>query len=165
MHFEIITLLKLQKQCHFFKGITELIVTKHIWKIQEYGYLIMIRARGQWSWRMVGSDLNLIKWYLKVWLLLQTWPFLGKKKSHDLWHVGHFFLYKNKEHLTSSVDRIHSLFLILCYNFTDRDIYHFTIQGASLSRITLIYHAWTWVWANSKRWWRTGKPRVLQFTG
>ena len=21
---------------------------------------------------------------------------------------------------------------------------------------------WTWVWANSKRWWRTGKPGVLQ---
>ena len=24
---------------------------------------------------------------------------------------------------------------------------------------------WTWVWANSGRWWRTGKPGVLQFTG
>ena len=24
---------------------------------------------------------------------------------------------------------------------------------------------WTWVWANSKRWWRTGKPGVLQFMG
>ena len=23
----------------------------------------------------------------------------------------------------------------------------------------------TWVWANSGRWWRTGKPGVLQFTG
>ena len=22
---------------------------------------------------------------------------------------------------------------------------------------------WTWVWANSGRWWRTGKPGVLQF--
>ena len=22
---------------------------------------------------------------------------------------------------------------------------------------------WTWVWANSRRWWRTGKPGVLQF--
>ena len=21
---------------------------------------------------------------------------------------------------------------------------------------------WTWVWANSRRWWRTGKPQVLQ---
>ena len=21
---------------------------------------------------------------------------------------------------------------------------------------------WTWVWANSRRWWRTGKPSVLQ---
>ena len=21
---------------------------------------------------------------------------------------------------------------------------------------------WTWVWANSRRWWRTGKPHVLQ---
>ena len=24
---------------------------------------------------------------------------------------------------------------------------------------------WTWVWANSKRWWRTWKPGVLQSTG
>ena len=24
---------------------------------------------------------------------------------------------------------------------------------------------WTWVWANSGRWWRTGKPGVLQFIG
>ena len=24
---------------------------------------------------------------------------------------------------------------------------------------------WTWVWANSGRWWRTGKPRVLQPIG
>ena len=24
---------------------------------------------------------------------------------------------------------------------------------------------WTWVWTNSRRWWRTGKPGVLQSTG
>ena len=24
---------------------------------------------------------------------------------------------------------------------------------------------WTWVWANYGRWWRTGKPGVLQFMG
>ena len=24
---------------------------------------------------------------------------------------------------------------------------------------------WTWVWANSGRWWRTGKPGVFQFIG
>ena len=24
---------------------------------------------------------------------------------------------------------------------------------------------WTWVWANSGRWWRTGKPGMLQFNG
>ena len=24
---------------------------------------------------------------------------------------------------------------------------------------------WTWVWTNSGRWWRTGKPGVLQFMG
>ena len=24
---------------------------------------------------------------------------------------------------------------------------------------------WTWVWANSRRWWWTGKPGVLQFIG
>ena len=24
---------------------------------------------------------------------------------------------------------------------------------------------WTWVWANSVRWWRTGKPGILQSTG
>ena len=24
---------------------------------------------------------------------------------------------------------------------------------------------WTWVWANSRRWWRTGKPSVLQPMG
>ena len=24
---------------------------------------------------------------------------------------------------------------------------------------------WTWVWANSRRWWRTGKPGGLQSTG
>ena len=24
---------------------------------------------------------------------------------------------------------------------------------------------WTWVWANSRKWWRTGKPAVLQSMG
>ena len=24
---------------------------------------------------------------------------------------------------------------------------------------------WTWVWTNSRRWWRTGKPGMLQFMG
>ena len=24
---------------------------------------------------------------------------------------------------------------------------------------------WTWVWANSRRWWRTGKPGMLQSMG
>ena len=24
---------------------------------------------------------------------------------------------------------------------------------------------WTWVWVNSRSWWRTGRPGVLQFTG
>ena len=24
---------------------------------------------------------------------------------------------------------------------------------------------WTWVWADSRRWWRTGKPGALQFMG
>ena len=24
---------------------------------------------------------------------------------------------------------------------------------------------WTWVWANSRRWWRTGRPGVLQSMG
>ena len=24
---------------------------------------------------------------------------------------------------------------------------------------------WTWVWANSRSWWRTGRPGVLQFMG
>ena len=24
---------------------------------------------------------------------------------------------------------------------------------------------WTWVWANSRRWWRTGKPGMLQWMG
>ena len=24
---------------------------------------------------------------------------------------------------------------------------------------------WTWIWANSRRWWRTGKPGVLQSMG
>ena len=24
---------------------------------------------------------------------------------------------------------------------------------------------WTWIWANSGRWWRTGKPGMLQFMG
>ena len=26
-------------------------------------------------------------------------------------------------------------------------------------------NGWTWVWANSRRWWRTGKPSVLQSMG
>ena len=26
-------------------------------------------------------------------------------------------------------------------------------------------HQWTWVWVNSGRWWRTGKPGVLQSMG
>ena len=28
-----------------------------------------------------------------------------------------------------------------------------------------ITDSWSWVWANSGRWWRTGKPGVLQSTG
>ena len=24
---------------------------------------------------------------------------------------------------------------------------------------------WTWIWANSRRWWRTGKPSLLQSMG
>ena len=24
---------------------------------------------------------------------------------------------------------------------------------------------WTWIWASSRKWWRTGKPGVLQLTG
>ena len=24
---------------------------------------------------------------------------------------------------------------------------------------------WTWIWTNSRRWWRTGKPGILQSTG
>ena len=24
---------------------------------------------------------------------------------------------------------------------------------------------WTWVWVNSRRWWRTGRPGLLQFMG
>ena len=28
-----------------------------------------------------------------------------------------------------------------------------------------ITDSWTWVWANSRRWWRTGKPGVLQSMG
>ena len=27
------------------------------------------------------------------------------------------------------------------------------------------WNHWTWVWANSRRWWRTGKPGVMQFMG
>ena len=27
------------------------------------------------------------------------------------------------------------------------------------------YTQWIWVWANSRRWWRTGKPDMLQFMG
>ena len=27
------------------------------------------------------------------------------------------------------------------------------------------HHQWTWVWLNSRRWWRTGKPGLLQSMG
>jgi len=27
------------------------------------------------------------------------------------------------------------------------------------------WHQWTWIWANSRRSWMTGKPGVLQFLG
>ena len=29
----------------------------------------------------------------------------------------------------------------------------------------VVWHQWTWVGANSRRWWRTGKPAVLQSMG
>ena len=33
--------------------------------------------------------------------------------------------------------------------------------GRSMASLTL----WTWAWANSREWWRTGKPGILQSTG
>lgn len=53
---------------------------------------------------MVGSDLNLIKWYLQLWMLFQK-----KKKKDDTISdtcyttlLGrHFFLYNNKEYFNS----------------------------------------------------------------
>ena len=73
--------------------------------------------------------------------------FLKKKKmTQSLTHVtplfweGIFFSAITKNILIVSVDKTHSPFLILCHNFIDRDINYFTIQRASLSRMTLIYH-------------------------
>lgn len=91
---------------------------------------------------MVGSDLNLIKWYLQLWMLFQK----KKKVTQSLTHVtplfweGIFFSTITKNILIVSVDKTHSPFLILCHNFIDRNINYFTIQRASLSRMTLIYH-------------------------
>lgn len=158
MHFDTI-ILKLQNQCHFFKDHRNYCHQAYL-KIQKYAYLIMIRARGQWSWMMVGSDLNLIKWYLQKCGCYSDMAFFWKKKNHmisDTWDIFFFFsLLITKNILTGSGDRVHSSFLILCYSFIDRDIYHFTIQGPSLCRMTLIYDAWTWL-SKLKRWWRTGR--------
>ena len=42
----------------------------------------------------------------------------------------------------------------------------YSLEGL-MSKLKLQYLTtqWTWVWANSGRWWRTGKPGMLQFTG
>ena len=40
------------------------------------------------------------------------------------------------------------------------DIY-FSVMKTIIASLT----QWTQVWANSRRWWRTGKPGVLQFMG
>ena len=36
---------------------------------------------------------------------------------------------------------------------------------SSFSQFIHLSNKWTWVGANSGRWWRTGKPDVLQFVG
>ena len=36
---------------------------------------------------------------------------------------------------------------------------------ASLAQWTRYWLRWTWVWASSRRWWRAGKPGVLQSLG
>ena len=42
----------------------------------------------------------------------------------------------------------------------------YSLKGL-MSKLKLQYLAtqWTWVWANSGRWWRTGKPGMLQVMG
>ena len=35
-------------------------------------------------------------------------------------------------------------------------------RGWQKMRLSASSTPWTWVWANSRRWWRTGKPGVLQ---
>ena len=43
------------------------------------------------------------------------------------------------------------------------------VEGAFLQRgfipRNVLLTQWTWVWANSRRWWKTGKPGVVQSVG
>ena len=36
------------------------------------------------------------------------------------------------------------------------------ITGVGCHRL---FHQWTWVWVNSRSWWWTGRPGILQFMG
>ena len=38
-------------------------------------------------------------------------------------------------------------------------------QGRQIMRWMVLLTQWTWVWASSGRWWRTGMPGVLQSMG
>ena len=40
-----------------------------------------------------------------------------------------------------------------------------TRRRQRMRRLDASWTQWTWVWANSGRWWRTGKPGVLQSMG
>ena len=53
--------------------------------------------------------------------------------------------------------------VFLLGNLIDREAWWATVQRVTKSQIC--YWSWTWVWANYGRYWRTGKPGMLQFMG
>ena len=44
-------------------------------------------------------------------------------------------------------------------------VQYFCLKKPRMRRLDGITESWTWAWANSGRWWRTGMPGVLQSMG
>ena len=62
-----------------------------------------------------------------------------------------------------AISCLNTLFLDLlaCHALISMSLDSVTLREPIADKVT----EWTWVWASSRRWWRTGKPGVLQPMG
>ena len=77
----------------------------------------------------------------------QSWIFIGRNAEAEAPIFGHL------------IWRVDSLEKILTLGKTE------VRRRRVWQRIMVEWHHWTWVWASSGRWWRTGKSGVLQSMG